>query len=95
MNILVIFQRTLLIIDNSGGPVMIYSNHTKQYELVAITSFRNACTSEGIFTRTMPYFDWISEVLKNSSSMAFTIFSSSPTTTLISEPDVLGEFSNL
>lgn len=70
---------------------MIYSNQTKQYELVAITSFRNVCASEGIFTRTMPYFDWISEVLKNASTTASTIFSSSSSTILTPKPDTLGK----
>jgi secreted trypsin-like serine protease len=83
------------VIGDSGGPLMIYSNDTQQYELVGITSFRNACTSEGLFTRTAPFYDWILTTLANPPSPA-TIF---PTFATISigtvptpKPDVLGKF---
>ncbi|CAF2120402.1 unnamed protein product [Rotaria magnacalcarata] len=50
---------------DSGGPLMVYSNDSAQYELVAITSFRNACITEGLFTRVIPFVDWILNILKN------------------------------
>jgi hypothetical protein len=43
---------------------MIYSNETQQYELVGITSFRDKCTTEGVFTRIAPYIDLILTILK-------------------------------
>lgn len=44
---------------------MMYSNESSQYELVAITSFRNVCTTEGVFTRVEPFSDWILNILEN------------------------------
>ncbi|CAF3016792.1 unnamed protein product [Rotaria sp. Silwood2] len=50
---------------DSGGPLMVYSNNNQQYELVGITSFRNACTTEGLFTRVAPFVNWILTILNN------------------------------
>jgi hypothetical protein len=45
---------------------MIDSNTTtQQYELVGVTSYRNVCTAEGLFTRIAPYVDWILTILGN------------------------------
>jgi hypothetical protein len=87
----------MVIIDNSGGPLMIYSNDTQQYELVGITSFRNICTSEGLFTRTMPSFDWISNILDNPPpvSPVPTLRTIPTMTTPTPKPDVLGKLCNL
>ena len=56
---------------------MIYSNDSQQFQLVAVTSFRNVCTTEGLFTRVAPFSDWILTVLDNPPSMP------APTTTAI------------
>jgi hypothetical protein len=42
---------------------MFYSNESRQYELVAVTSYRNACTTQGLFTRIEPFADWILHIL--------------------------------
>ncbi|CAF1150060.1 unnamed protein product [Adineta ricciae] len=52
-------------VRDSGGPLMTFDNSTLKFELVAVTSARNACTTEGLFTRVAPFYDWISSVLKN------------------------------
>ncbi len=44
---------------------MIFSNVIQTYELVGVTSFRTACTSEGLFTRVAPFINWISAILAN------------------------------
>ena len=53
------------IIGDSGGPLMIQSNETKEFELVAVIGFRNVCTSEGLFTRVEPFTDWILDILND------------------------------
>ncbi|CAF2085262.1 unnamed protein product [Rotaria magnacalcarata] len=73
--------------DDTGGPLMIYSNFSEQYELVGITSFRNICTSEGLFTRIAPFIDWILATLKSPQPTVPTF----PTFTIPTpKPDVLG-----
>jgi hypothetical protein len=42
---------------------MVYSNENQQYELVGITSYRDECTSEGLFTRIEPYINLILTIL--------------------------------
>jgi secreted trypsin-like serine protease len=83
-----------VIIDNSGGPLVFYSNDTQQYELVGITSFRNVCTSEGLFTRTAPFSDWISRILENPPPLT-TLSTRLPVTTPTPKPDVHGKFQNV
>jgi secreted trypsin-like serine protease len=83
-----------VIIDNSGGPLVVYSNDTQQYELVGITSFRNVCISEGLFTRTAPFFDWISRILENPPPLT-TLSTRLPVTTPTPKPDVHGKFQNV
>ena len=63
-----------LSIGDSGDPLMIFSNASQQYQLVAITSFRSECTTAGLFTRVAPFADWIFSVLNNPPSL--------PTTTM-------------
>ena len=60
-----VFTEEFCSLGDSGGPLMTFDNSTLQFELVAVTSARNACTTEGLFTRVAPYNDWISSVLKN------------------------------
>lgn len=70
---------------------MIYSNQTQQYELVGITSFRNVCMDEGLFTRTAPYVDWIMTQLA-SPPPTMPTFPPLPTVTYPTpKPDVLGK----
>ena len=42
---------------------MIFSDITQEYELVGIASARNACTTEGLFTRIEPFLEWILDIL--------------------------------
>jgi hypothetical protein len=44
---------------------MIYSNDSQQYELVGVTNFRNICTTEGLFTRVLPFTNWILRILND------------------------------
>jgi len=81
-----------LFIDDSGSPLVIYSNDTQQYELVGITSFRNVCTSEGLFTRIASFADWILTILENPSPPLPTTPSRIPITTPIPQPDEIGMF---
>jgi len=83
--------KNIVIIDDSGGPLIIYSNNTQQYELVGITGFRNVCTSEGLFTRTAPFADWILTILENPSSVS-TLATRAPITIPTPKPDILGMF---
>lgn len=50
---------------DTGSPLIIYSKENQQYELVGIASFRNECTTEGLFTRILTFVDWISSTLDN------------------------------
>ncbi len=70
---------------------MIYSNDTKKYELVGITSFRNVCTTEGLFTRIAPFVDWILTTLENPPPIP-TSSTRMPITIPTPKPDVLGTF---
>ncbi|UJR12661.1 hypothetical protein I4U23_016835 [Adineta vaga] len=61
-NVLFVFHSYVNLIFYSGdmgGPLMIYSNKSEQYELVGITSYRNKCIAEGVFTRVAPFASWI------------------------------------
>ncbi|CAF0979092.1 unnamed protein product [Rotaria sordida] len=76
-----------------GGPLMIRSSDNLQYELVAITSFRNSCAIEGLFTRTEPFNDWILTTLQNppTTIQSFITFPTFPILTVPTpKPDVLG-----
>ncbi|CAF4832682.1 unnamed protein product [Rotaria sp. Silwood1] len=78
---------------DTGGPLMVYSNDSLQYELVGITNFRNACTTEGLFTRIAPFIDWILTTLKNPPTTVspFPTFGTFPPITYRTpKPDVLG-----
>ena len=86
--------KILLIVDDSGGSVIIYSTDAQQYELVAIVNSCNVCTSEGIFTQIIPYSDWISEIMKSSSATLPTFSPRLSTSTLTRKPDLSGEFCN-
>ncbi len=68
---------------------MIFSYDTQEYELVGVTSFRNACITEGLFTRVAPFINWILPILENppSTPALFTLPSTVPTTT---KPEILG-----
>jgi hypothetical protein len=83
--------KNIVIIDDPGGPLMIYSNNTQQYELVGITGFRNVCTSEGLFTRTAPFVVWILTTLENPPP-APTLPTIIPITIPTPKPDMLGTF---
>jgi hypothetical protein len=68
---------------------MIYSNVTEQYELVGVTNFRNICITEGLFTRVLPFAEWIWTVLDNPppTPPIPTLATTIPTTT---PPEILG-----
>jgi len=83
--------KNIVFIDDSGGPLMIYSNDTQHYELVGITGFRNVCTSEGLFTRTAPFVDWILTTLENPPPVP-TFSTRTPITIPTPKPDILGMF---
>jgi hypothetical protein len=70
---------------------MIYSNDTQEYKLVGITSFRNICTSDGIFTLTEPFINWITTTLQNPVPLS-TLLTRIPITIPTPKPDVLGKF---
>jgi hypothetical protein len=42
---------------------MVFSNDSEQYELVGVTGYRSACTTEGSFTRVTPFVSWILTIL--------------------------------
>ncbi len=85
-----------MIIDSSdGGPLMVYSNDTQQYELVGITSLCNVSTSEGLFIRIAPFFDWISRILENPPPLPTTLPTRPPITIPTPKPDVHGKFQNM
>ncbi len=74
---------------------MIYSNEHQQYQLVGITSYRDTCMTDGLFTRVAPFIDLIMTVVKtppptSSSSSPRTTIPTLPSTT--TPPDVLGKF---
>jgi secreted trypsin-like serine protease len=74
-----------------GGPLMIYSNEHEQYEIVGITSYRDACMTEGLFTRIAPFIELIMAILKKpppTPPLPPTIPTLPPTTT---SPDALGK----
>jgi len=48
---------------DSGGPLMIESNTTNNYEVVAVISHRVNCTTQGLFTRVAPFLDWIDLIM--------------------------------
>ena len=85
-----IFIETYFLIGDTGGPLMIYSNDSQQYELIGITSFRNVCTNEGLFTRIVPFIDWILTTLEHPPPIFPTV---SPVTLPTPKPDVLGKLS--
>lgn len=93
MNIVCI-TKTKLIVDYSNGSVIIHSTHTRRYELVGVLSLCNSYTSEGIFTRIIPYSNWILEILKSPSPTLPPLFLDSSTTLITPKPDRLGEFHN-
>lgn len=91
MNLFISFINSFLFIGDTGSPLMIYSNHSAQYELVGITSVRNSCTNAGIFTRVAPFINWISTTLANPPTI-IPIFPTFPTATVPTpKPDVLGK----
>jgi secreted trypsin-like serine protease len=79
---------------DTGGPLMLYSNQQQRYELVGITSYRDACMTEGLFTRIAPFIELILSILKRPPptlppSPTFPTFPPPiPTTT---SPDALGK----
>jgi secreted trypsin-like serine protease len=83
----------LFVSGDSGGPLMIHSNDSQPYELVGITSFRNACTTEGLFTRIEPFANWVLDIVEN--PPAITLFPPLTNFTtpipLTPKPDVLGK----
>ncbi|CAF1122811.1 unnamed protein product [Rotaria sp. Silwood1] len=71
---------------DSGGPLMVFSNDSQQYELVGITSFRNECTTEGLFTRVAPFVNWILTTLNNPPPTPPPITTTTTTTTTTGRP---------
>ncbi|CAF1279639.1 unnamed protein product [Adineta steineri] len=71
---------------DSGGPLMTFSNNTQDYELVGVTSFRSACTTEGLFTRVAPFLDWISGILENPPPTPPIVTTTIQTTTTTGQP---------
>jgi hypothetical protein len=73
---------------------MVYSNENQQYELVGITSFRDVCTTEGLFTRVVPFINWILGILENPPPTPLplpTIPSPAPTIPTTTTPEILGK----
>jgi hypothetical protein len=73
---------------------MIYSNDIQQYELVGITSFRDSCAIEGVYTRIAPFVKWILTTLENPPPLPTLppIPTLAPITFPTPKPDVLGKF---
>jgi hypothetical protein len=90
-------MNTDVFLGDSGGPMMVYSDDNQQYELVGITSFRNQCLNEGIYTRIYPFTDWILDVLKNPPpTVPPFVFPTIPPVILPTpQPDVLGRLNIL
>lgn len=62
--ILIFFKiRILFDIGDTGGPLMSFSYKRQQYKLVGITSYRDECKTEGIYTRIAPYINWILSII--------------------------------
>ncbi len=70
---------------------MIYSNDIQQYELVGITSFRDSCAIEGVYTRIAPFVKWILTTLENPPPLP-TLPPIATITYPTPKPDVLGKF---
>lgn len=84
-------KNIFFFIGDNGSPLVIYSNDTQQYELVGITIFRNVCTTEGIFTRLIPFLNWIQTILNNPPTLP-TTSTRKPTTATTTKPDILGTY---
>lgn len=86
-------QRKFRFVEDTGGPLMVYSNATSQYELVGITSARNGCIAEGIYTRVEPFIEWLANTMANPPpTVPPFVFPTIPTVTQVTpKPDVLGE----
>ncbi|CAF1034976.1 unnamed protein product [Adineta ricciae] len=77
---------------DAGGPLMIFSDITHEYELVGIASARNACTTEGLFTRIEPFLEWILDILDNPppTPPPITFPTVAPLESTTTTPEVLG-----
>ncbi|UJR14367.1 hypothetical protein I4U23_001363 [Adineta vaga] len=76
---------------NTGNPLMIYSNENQRYELIGITSFRNACLTEGLYTRVLPYLNYIMDIVENPPTLPTvaspaTILSTTTTSEILGHP---------
>ena len=74
---------------------MIYSDEKRRYELVGITGFRTACTTQGLFTRIVPFLAWIIDILENPPPTPPAILtppSLAPTVPTTTTPEILGQF---
>ena len=71
---------------------MIFSDITQEYELVGIASARNACTTEGLFTRIEPFLEWILDILDSPppTPLPITFPTIAPLESTTTTPEVLG-----
>lgn len=60
---------------------MVYSNDTKSYGLVGVTSFFENCTSSILFTRIAPHLDRILKITDDSPCTATSVATESTTAT--------------
>ena len=72
----------------------VYSEEDQQYELVGITSYRDACVTDGLFTRIAPFIDWILTVLNTPPPTPPPPPTIPPTVSTTTPPDSLGQWSN-
>jgi len=76
---------------DTGGPLMVYSNENQQYELVGITSYRDECTSEGLFTRIEPYINLILTILNKPPPTSPPEPTLPPTLSTTTPPEIIGK----
>lgn len=71
---------------------MVFSDITQEYELVGIASARNACTTEGLFTRIEPFLGWILDTMDNPppTPPSITFPTVAPQGSTTTTPEVLG-----
>lgn len=68
---------------------MVFHEENKRLELVGVTSVRNECLSEGIYTRTKLVNDWIIRLIENPPAPP-TLPTIAPVTFPTMRPDQLG-----
>ncbi len=77
---------------------MVYSNETQQYELIGITSYRDACATEGLYTRIAPFIEMILAILKTpppTPPLPPTMPTLPPTLPTTTPPEIIGQLLNI